>query len=123
MIKVGDLIILRQNNIHPEKHAIVLEIGYEDPSNWQCDLIFEGNERKSHIFIPPRHDRPDRSNEIIAYIYPMPRKGEPPRKRPNSTYGDHGVKQIIRGDECIYTAAKQAINSISMVASGQSRVR
>jgi hypothetical protein len=106
MIKVGDLIILQQNYMHPERHAIVSGIDYEDPSNWQCELIFEGNERKSHIFIPPKHERPGSSNEIIAYIYPMPRKGKPPRKRPSSTYGDHGVKQIIRGEECIYTAAR-----------------
>ena len=106
MIEVGDLIILQQNSFHPEKYAIVSEIGYEDPSNWQCELIFEGNERKSHIFIPPRHERPDRSYQIIAYIYPMPRKGEPPRKRPSSAYGDHGIKKIIRGDECIYTTVR-----------------
>ena len=104
MLKVGDLIILQQNYMHPERHAIVADIGYEDPSNWQCDLIFEGKERKSHIFIPPRQERPDRSNEIVAYLYPLPRKGTPPQKS-NIPYGDHGVKQIIRGDECIYTAA------------------
>jgi hypothetical protein len=104
MIKVGDLIVLQQNSFHPVKHAIVAGIGYEDPSNWQCELIFEGNERKSHIFIPPRHDRPKGSNKIIAYIYPMPRKEKPPQKS-NFPYGDHGVKLIIRGDRCIYTAA------------------
>lgn len=96
---------MHQNKFHPIKHAVVSFISYEDPSNWQCDLIVDGIERKAHIFIPPKHNRPEKSNEIIAYIYPLPRKGAKPQKS-NIPYGDHGVRTIIRGDQCTYTAAK-----------------
>ena len=105
-INEGDLLMLERINVPASIHirccALVVKKHLfsltGNPCHWECSLLINGLERKSHIFIP--RGRYWQKNKIIAHVFSPTRK-EQKEKGLNigNVWGDFDIIEIIKAKE------------------------